>query len=193
MKKKLLIFIALFYISCHQLQAVNITIIESQSLNAGHDMDLKWDSLSTMLGYNSSIVSDTILDNTNFFATTDVLIVASGLKVLPPNRINTIRLYLLQGGMVYLQSEYDTNYSSNQAFSFLTNSLGGSFTWTGTVGGTLTPIVTGSLGTTPNTVPPFSYFWYGADATFCSNIESFLITRVMIWVLFFVEGQELAG
>lgn len=173
MKKILLVF-CIFFISEKNVQAIHCTIIESLSANIGHDMDVKWDSVVKTMGMTSTIVPNNTLDNNSFFAGTDILIVASGVIALPPNRINTIMQFIQQGGMVYLQTEYDTTYTSNQGFSFIVNTLGGNFTWTGTVTGTLYPTVSGCLSSTPHYVPPFTYFWYGASATFTANIESFL-------------------
>jgi|GEM_PF-2828106 len=153
-------------------QSQNVTIIESQTMS--HPMDQVWLNIVTGMGMTGSIYPQTTLDNTAFIPTTDILIVASGVINIPANRVNNILVYLLQGGMVYLQTEYDTNFTANGAFSYLVNTLGGGFQWNGSVSGTLFPTVTGTLATTPNTIPPLGYFWWGADADICGGVESFL-------------------
>ena len=173
MKKILLVF-CIFFISEKNVQALHCTIIESLSANIGHDMDVKWDSVVKTMGMTSTIVPNNTLDNNSFFAGTDILIVASGVIALPPNRINTIMQFIQQGGMVYLQTEYDTTYTSNQGLSFLVNTLGGNFTWTGTVTGTLYPTVSGWLSSTPHYLTPFTSFWFGANATYTATVASFL-------------------
>ena len=91
MKKILLLPFVLFTVVSN---AVNITIIESESFNPGHVMDQKWLTLAQGLGYTAAIYPQTTLDSTNFFSTTDILIVSSGVITLPANRIATILQYM---------------------------------------------------------------------------------------------------
>jgi len=170
MKKILLLPFLLFSIASN---AVKITIIESQSY--GHTMDQKWLTLANSLGDTAAIYPQTTLDNNTFFATTDVLIVSSGVIPLPANRVATILQYLQQGGKVYLQSEYLMTFDTDIAFAYLVNTLGGSFSWLADVSGTLAPmVILGSMATTNTTVTPLTYFWYGVAGQGCSNVEPFL-------------------
>lgn len=175
---KQLILSYLFLCNCFFAFAVNVTIIESQSSNPGHIMDDVWLGVVTNMGHTGTIVSQTILDNNTFFATTDILIVSSGIIALPPNRIATILQFIQSGKPVYLQSEYLASFTTNQAFASIVNTLGASFTWNNNVTGDLTPMnVLGTYATTNNTVTPLSYFWYsisGADNTLCSRMRNIL-------------------
>jgi hypothetical protein len=174
---KTILFSCLICLVSLSVSALNITIIESQSMNSGHNMDQVWLDVVTGMGHTAAIFPQTTLDDTNFFATTDILIVASGVIVLPANRVQTILQFLQNRGSVYLNTEYDTSFSPNQAFSYLVNTLGGSFQWRGTVAGTLIPMtVVGSLNNVSNNVPALvDDFWYGASATGCNGVEPFLL------------------
>jgi len=140
----------------------NITIIESQSANIGHVMDDVWASVAGSMGHTATILPQSTLDNNSFFATTDILIVSSGVIDLPLNRVNTIIEFLRSGGPVYLQNEYQCTYSSNLAFQTIVDSLSGVFSTTGTVSGDLVPMnVFGILSSNSNPVDSLGYFWYG--------------------------------
>ncbi len=152
-----------------------ITIVESRSINSGHTQDLVWMNVVTSLGYSGAVVPQTTLDSTNFFATTDLLIISSGVIDIPNNRRETILHFLKQGRPVYLQGEYLSSFQSNQTFQELVDSLGGSFSWTGTVNGALNPMnILGIMGTIPNAIPSLNYFWYGCAGSGDSTIENYL-------------------
>jgi gliding motility-associated-like protein len=164
MKKTILVFYLLLF--SYAGFALNFTIVESQSFNAGHDMDAKWSSIITGMGHTATIVSQTTLDNTTFFATTDILIISSGVINLPANRITTILQFLQTGKSVYLQSEYLSSYTTNQAFASLVTSLGGTFTWNNPFTGDLTPMnILGTYATINNSVSTLPYFWYSYSGT----------------------------
>jgi hypothetical protein len=153
----------------------SITIIESSSINSGHYQDTIWLSVVDSMGYNGTIAPQSTLDNTNFFSTTDILIISSGTINIPENRKNTVVQFIQQGGQVYLQAEHQSSYSSNQTFQTIVNSLGGSFSWGTTISGDLVPMnVLGSLSTTPNSVPHLGYFWYGCTGSGDTTIEKYL-------------------
>jgi hypothetical protein len=152
-----------------------ITIIESQSANSGHIMDLNWQAIATEMGHTATIVSQETLDDISNLAGTDILIVASGVIDLPPERVQTILQFVDSGGPAYLQGEYHPAYTSNLAFQEIVNTLGGSFTISGTVSFDLVPMnVLGTLATTPNVVTTLPYFWYGCAGTGDATVESFL-------------------
>ena len=167
--KQLNIFLVFIFISA-KLFASNITII-----SGGYPSDVVWQNVATGMGHNATIEPETILDNTAFFATTDVLITSAYPINLTPARIAIIIQFMQTGKNVYLQSEYDLSFIGNQAYETIVNSLGGSFSWTGTVAGVLAPMnVLGVLATTPIPIPPLTYYWYGCNATVCNNFDSFL-------------------
>lgn len=155
--------------------ALNITIVESQSAFAGHDMDVEWFNHLLTLGHTPVIVPQTTLDNNTFFTTTDILIVSSGVITIPANRVNTIIQFLQTGKPVYLQSEYQATYSSNQAYATIIATLGGTFQWTTAFSGDLQPMnVLGTYATTPTIVSPLSYFWYSVAGTGDCNLHNIL-------------------
>ncbi len=174
-KTGLITFLLAFCLSGFSL---NITIIESQSFNPGHAMDIEWSNVLTGMGHSPVISPQTTLDNTTFFANTDILIVSSGVILLPANRITTILQFIQSGKPVYLQSEYDSTFTSNQAFSFIVNSVGGNFSWDNDFVGDLNPMnVLGTYATTNLAVPPLSYYWYsvsGSDNSPCSRLVNIL-------------------
>jgi gliding motility-associated-like protein len=162
MKTKLkLLVLFLILIHCNTSNALNITIIESQSFNSGHRMDTLWKNLVISMGHNAVVAPQTTLDNNSFFSGTDILIVSSGVITLPPNRITTILQFIQSGKPVYLQSEYLPTYSTDQAFAYLVGQLGGTFTWTNLFSGDLNPMnILGTFATTNVSIAFIGYFWY---------------------------------
>jgi len=158
-----------------QQNQFSITIIESQSAQSGHNMDINWLDVVNSMGLTGTIMQQTTLDNSDFFSTTDILIVSSGMIDIPTNRRNIIEQYIEQGGPVYIQGEWLSSFDANQTFQLIVNSLGGSFSWGETVNGDLIPMnVLGSLSNTPNSVPTLSYFWYGCPGSGDTTIENYL-------------------
>lgn len=158
-----------------KVSSSNFAIIESQSYNAGHDMDIEWRNVLLGMGHTATIYPQTTLDNTGFFAGHDALIVASGIIPISAARQAIIQQFLQTGKPVYLQGEYQVSYNSNQAFRNIINATGGSFTLGGTVSGSLVPTFPLNLyANTPNTAAPLSYHWYGASGSGCDNVEYFM-------------------
>lgn len=156
--------------------SLSITIIESQSANSGHNMDANWLYVANLMGNSAIIEPQTTLDNTAFFAFTDILIISSGVIDIPISRRAIIQQFIEQGGPVYIQSEYLSSYQANETFQQIVTNLGGSFSWAETVSGDLIPMnIFGTISNTPNYVPSLSYFWYGCvgsgDATIEANME----------------------
>ncbi|MCW8898750.1 MAG: hypothetical protein OQJ96_13190, partial [Flavobacteriales bacterium] len=173
MRKLQLTIISLFVFSFSY--GLNVTIIESQSFNVGHDMDTEWSSVLNGMGHTPTISPQSTLDNTSFFSSTDILIISSGVIYLPSNRINTILQFVQSGKPVYIQSEYLSTYSTNIAFASIINSLGGSFVWNNAFSGTLQPMnVIGTFSTTNNTVASLSYYWYSFSGAGDCNTINFL-------------------
>jgi hypothetical protein len=161
--------------SSKSVKALSIKIVESQSFNVLHDMDQTWLTVCQNMGHNATLEQQTLLDNADFFSTTDILIVSSGVVEMPNNRRDIIQQYVEQGGPVYFQSEYDKNLTTNQAFETIVNNLGGVFSWGFTITGELSPMnVMGVLSAIPNAVPTLSYFWYGSIGTADNTFEPFL-------------------
>ena len=156
----------------NNIKSLSITIIESQSINSGHIMDLHWQGVAISMGYTATIVPQTTLDNLNFFSTTDILIVSSGIIDIPTNRRQVIQQWVELGGPLYIQSEYQSTYHANQTFQEIVNNLGGTFAWGSTVTGDLIPMnISGNLSTTPNIIPSLNYFWYGCEGSGNATIE----------------------
>lgn len=158
------------------LFSMHFTIVESQSFNSGHDMDSEWQAVLATTPHTYSLVNQTVLDNNAFFASTDVLIISSGVITIPINRRTIIQQFLQSGGHIFLQCEYLPTYETNITFAQIINTTGGSFTWAaGTTSGTLAPMgILGSIATTPNIVPTIGYFWYGNAGTGNATITPFL-------------------
>ena len=173
MKKIPLLLLFQFY--CCAVYALNVTIIESQSVNAGHDMDTEWSAVLTAMGHTPTILPQTTLDNTAFFATTDILIVSSGVIALTAARVATIQQFVQTGKPVYLQCEYLTTYTTNQAYASIITALGDSFTWNNAFSGDLAPVtVIGPHASTNNTVTSLSYFWYSYSGSGDCDLVPFL-------------------
>ncbi len=153
----------------------NIRIIESQSYNVGHAMDLNWSSIVTGMGHTPTIAPQSTLNSTAFFAGTDALIVSSGVIALSALQVTTIRQFLLTGKSVYIQGEYLPSYTTNIGFRDIVNLTGGTFSLGSTISGDLVPTNPLNLyATTPNAVAPLSYHWYGCTGSGCNNVEYFM-------------------
>lgn len=174
MSRSIAIVFIFFLVINRIVFGLNITIVESQSVNAGHIMDTEWSSVASGMGHTPTIVSQSTLDNTAFFSNTDILIISSGVIALPINRVNTILQFIRSGKSVYLQSEYQATKSTNQAFEAIIDSLGGSFTWTNQFYGTLMPSVIGSFSNTNNTVNLLNYFWLSVAGVGDGNMTNYL-------------------
>src|SRR4051812_34035723 len=103
--------------------ALNITIIESQSFNSGHTMDVRWLGVCTAMGHSATIYPKTQLDLLSNLSTTDILIVASGVDntLYNPARVAVIEQYLQAGGKVYIQSEYLDTFDGNISYKSIVN------------------------------------------------------------------------
>jgi len=155
--------------------AARITIVESQSANVGHDMDVEWSSVASAEGFSPTIISQAQLDSGSFIANTDVLVVSSGVITLSGAGRSQIEAFLAGGGGVYLQGEYLPTYTSNQAFESIVNSLGGSFAVGGTVSGDLVPMnINGPLSSTPYAVGSLSHHWYGCTGAAGGSVTPFM-------------------
>lgn len=153
----------------------NFTIIESQSFNSGHAMDVVWRNLLLGMGHTPTIAPQTTLDNNSFFGGTDVLIIASGVISLTPARMTIVQQFMQSGKPVYIQGEYLPTYQTNVLFQNIVNATGGSFAVGSTVAGDLTPCnILNAYATTPNSVPSIGYHWYGCTGSGCNNIEYFM-------------------
>lgn len=150
-------------------------VIESQSMNAGHNMDTQWFNLLTSMGHTPTIYPQTALDNLAGISANQALIVSSGTITLTAARINTIQQFLQSGKPVYIQGEYLPTYSTNVAFQNIVNATGGTFSTGSTVAGDLIPcMVLNQYATTPNAVSSIGYHWYGCTGSGCNNIEYFM-------------------
>jgi len=174
MNKLFLILISLLAITSFSF-GFNVTIIESESFNSGQRMDSIWYSVCVSMGYTASVLPQTTLDDNTFFATTDLLIVSSGVIALPNNRILTIQQFLQTGKPAYIQAEYLPTYGGDIAFQTIVNNLGGTFAWGGTTDGDLAPMnILGTFATNNNAVTSLSYYWYGCYGTGGCTVENMI-------------------
>jgi len=109
----------------YNVRQANIKIIESQSENTEHDMDINWQTAAANLEHEVEILPQVTLDDTLFFENTDILIISSGVISISQNRRDIIQQYVQQGGNAYIQGEYLSSYDSNQLFQQIVNNLGG--------------------------------------------------------------------
>ena len=175
-----------YFCATISLFSANITIIESQSIHPLHKMDENWQNTATSLGYTANIASQTFLDDINNLNNTDVLIISSGLINLPANRQQNIKLFVEQGGNLYIQSEYLINLPGNQLFDYLVDNLGGSFNWDGELIGSLSPMnVIGDLSDNFTNVSALTYFWYGTYGSGDATIHSILEYNNLDWGFIF--------
>lgn len=143
-----------------------IAIIESQSSQAAHDMDTRWETIATAAGHTATILPQTALDDVAGLATYDILIVSSGVLDVPANRRATIDAFAASKRGVYLQAEYQTTYTTNLGFGEIVAAHGGQFAWTASVVGQQDPTaVNGCLATTPEASAALTAYWYGATGT----------------------------
>ncbi|MCB2211240.1 hypothetical protein KQI52_03905 [bacterium] len=165
--------VLLVLVSVAGIQAANVVIIESQSWNATHVMDNNWAAVVTSMGHAASIQPQTTLDTPAFIAGTDLLIISSGEIPLSVTRQNIIRQAYSMGMPVYLQTEANPLFDTNQTWVSLVNDDGGNFAWNGSVSGTLTPMrVTGTVSNTPNPVNQVIGFQDGAYGTGSQEVET---------------------
>jgi hypothetical protein len=157
---KRIVSVLLFLLITTSGYAANVSITYSIS-----GLDSDWRSVVIGMGHTANIQPVSILDNTSFFATTDVLIVSDGIIGYTATQIGNIQAFLQTGKSVYLQCEYQSSFTSNQGFATLVGALGSSFTWGTTRSGNLNPTITGSLSTTNNSISSLPYFWYGCTGT----------------------------
>ncbi len=163
--------IAILLLFIFKVKSQNIVIIESQSYSVQH-MDEKWKGAFLARELPANIKSQNTLDSISNLADIDILIISNGLINIPSYRLQTIELFIKQGGHVYLQSEYEIQASGNQAFSQLVNNLGGTFNWEGEISGNLAPVQIANFFMENEDSIPF--FWYGTYGSGDEYIVPFL-------------------
>ena len=155
---------------------LKVVVIDSKSENPQQDMDTNWVAMIDALGHTSTVSDQSILSSEEFFDGTDVLIVSSGVKSIPPQDIATLLAFVESGKGLYIQSEYLASYGGNIAFASVAQSLGADFTWTGKVTGQLKPVaVNGCLSGHDGCAGELPYFWYAqAGQATAEGFEPFL-------------------
>ena len=155
--------------------AANIAIIESTSFHPLQKMDTKWETIANTLGHTTSILNQTSLDDLSNLSGFDVLILTNGLIQLTETREEVLHQFVAQGGNAYIQSEYQATQPGSEAFEYVVNQLGGTFTWKGETNGNLIPMnVFGELADGDTPVTSLAHFWYGAYGEGGDNITPFL-------------------
>lgn len=173
MKIKLIVLLVFAFLS--RVNAVNVTIIESQSSANWAVQDTVWRTVANGMGFSATIVPQSTLDNISNLNSTDILIVASGiLSFGNSNHLQTIKQFVFSGRPAYIQSEYLGTFQGNITFDSLMHAVGADFSWIGTVSGELIPMtILGTFSTTPNNVSILNYFHYGYSGK-SSELEKFL-------------------
>ncbi|MCB2213085.1 T9SS type A sorting domain-containing protein [bacterium] len=147
--------------------AANIAIIESQSANPAFDQDEMWQDVAQGLGHTAFIYQQSYLDDPNNSHDIDLLIISSGVIDIPQQRKAYIREFLRMGTPVYLQSEYDASFGSNETWLALVQAMGGIFNWQQSFYGDLTPMqITGDLATAYNNVYTINEYFVNGCAGF---------------------------
>ena len=153
----------------------NIAIIESQSKHPLQKMDVYWQTTATNLGFSADILEQNALDHIDNLVDYDILIISSGLIIVPEERQTVVHQFIEGGRSAYIQSEYLTSLSGNVMFEHSVNSLGGNFNWEGEETGNLAPIT--ALDPILSVVAPaqdINYFWYGTYGSGDQSITPFL-------------------
>jgi len=178
----------------YNVRQANIKIIESQSENTEHDMDINWQTAAANLEHEVEILPQVTLDDTLFFENTDILIISSGVISISQNRRDIIQQYVQQGGNAYIQGEYLSSYDSNQLFQQIVNNLGGFFEWGETVSGDLIPMnIMGVLSNMPNQITELTYFWYGNEGSGNETIENYLEYGGLYFGFIFTSPDNFSG
>jgi gliding motility-associated-like protein len=170
--KKYLPILLLTFFHCF-VQGQNVKIIESEG---NYSMDTSWLNVASGMGYNATIVPLTTLNDTSFFGSTDILIVTSGIMAYSQVQQDNIKAFLQSGKPVYLQTEYQSAYVSNQLFAQIVNSMGGSFSWGPELSGNLasSTIIEGTFSSTDNIVTTLPYVWYARQGVSGQNVFPFM-------------------
>jgi len=167
-----------FYHPDNSNAATRVTIIASQSNNNGWLMDTIWKIEAQSLGASANILPQTALNDTSFFASTDILIISSGETPLTDISYKVLVNYLMSGRSAYLQCEYMESFAPDTYFPKLVDTLGGSFNWISELTEDISPVtILGTLSTTPYKATTISYFWYGVSGGGDGTITNFLVTN----------------
>ncbi|MFK8006705.1 MAG: gliding motility-associated C-terminal domain-containing protein [Saprospiraceae bacterium] len=168
-------FTFVFIFLSHFAFSANIVIIESTSFHPLQQMDAKWQSIANSQGHTTTILSQTSLDDVNNLSGFDVLILSNGLIQLTDTREEVLHQFVAQGGNAYIQAEYQATQPGSEAFEYVVNQLGGTFSWIGESNGNLAPMnIFGELAEGDTPVTSIDHFWYGAHGEGGDNITPFL-------------------
>jgi Secretion system C-terminal sorting domain len=151
--------------------ALNITIVESQSFNPSHTMDIEWATVAASMGHIPTIVPQSTLDTGAFIPGTDVLIISSPYIPLTAVRMSFVYDCMYSGRGVYVQSEAFMTDEGNITWQNLVNMYGTAFTWLGTMGGIMRPTVHNHIGAEFNAKPVLNSMWDGCFATWGPGVE----------------------
>ncbi len=175
MKTKLLLLTTLAIVLWLNVSAVNITIIRSKGVFSWSIQDTIWRDLATSMGYNATIDSETILNDTAFFSTTDVLVISEAALSFTNTELQNVITFVKRGKSVYVQAEYQPTFQGDITFQAIMDSIGAGFSWGSSVAGDLAPMqILPPFSTTPYKNDSIGYFNYGLDGT-GSGVDSFLI------------------
>jgi len=134
-------------------------------------MDSLWFKVALTMGHQPIIVPQATLDNNLFFLNTDVLIISNAEIALNSMEVDNILQFIESGKPVYIQSEHLQNYTTNQAFVFIVQSLGGSFKWNKYFQDYLTMNVLGDYAINNNSVDTITCWYSISGKGDCNTIN----------------------
>lgn len=171
-----ILILAIIFQLFHNLgHSLNITIVSSQPVSTGNDMDSVWMEVASNMGHNAIIVPQSTLTNNLFFSSTDILIVSSATIGLLNDEEDVILEFLKTGKPVYLQTEYNPYLTTNVAFKFIVGALGGEFSWQNMFSYEFDHVnVLGSYSNTPNDVQSINFFFHSISGKGDCNTIPFL-------------------
>lgn len=174
-----LIFIFAFHAKSH---CSTIKIIDAGSFY--FTSDSSWYQIAVDMGHTASINPLSTLNDTSFYATTDILIVSGGTISYSTLQINNILGFIKRGKSVYLQAEYLISFSANTAFKYLIEELGGEFDWISHLTESIDVEVSGGFSTIYEDVTDLPYYWYGASGSGDCSVVPFLMngTNEVGWI-----------
>jgi hypothetical protein len=135
--------------ACAMTAGQRVTIIESESELAAHDMDKKWQTIAQAVGDTATIVPQTALDDIANLKDTDILIVASSIIAVPDTRRATISAFMTSGRGVFIQGEFQATFEGNRVWETVVDGFGANFTWGAEIQNQFSTNAVGCAATTP--------------------------------------------
>lgn len=126
-------------------------------------MDQHWANAANNLGIAHSIQSSSLLDSIIDPTVYEAVIISNGLHEISQVNQSNLLNYLIAGGHIYVQCEFDVALGTNQLFKHLVDETGSSFTWHGTIPNDIAPVSISSALQTDGHSTILDHFWYGTN------------------------------